>query len=180
MPGSKSKRQPQGCKPRSKIPWYDNPAEVHRWWAIPFAYASQVRSNSHGTIHLPVKEGLPTKWSLDIHKVQKKRVNATTGALRVYADGRWRFWPSEVLAVPAVAEESRVFGTDGNEFTAVRTGRRNPRRARKRPKRFDDLTWDEQNVGANCQEIWTVAHTMSRVRGCPIGQGHPVPLPYEE
>ena len=88
--------------------------------------------------HLPLKEGVPTKWSLDIHKVQKKRVNSTTGALRLYADGRWRFWPSEVLAVPAVAEESRVFGTDGNEFTAVRSGRRNPRRARKRPKRFDD------------------------------------------
>ena len=89
--------------------------------------------------HLPIKEGVPTKWSLNIHKVEKKRVNAATGAVRVFADGRWRFWPSEILAVPATTEESRVFGKDGNEFTALRTGRRNPRRARKRPKRFQDF-----------------------------------------
>ena len=65
--------------------------------------------------HLPYdKDGKAIKWSDEMHTVEKKRVNRVQGSIKVFAGGRWRFWPSEVLIVPADTVPSSRLGQDGN------------------------------------------------------------------
>ena len=80
--------------------------------------------------HFPYsKEGLPIKWSQELYRVERKTVG-TNGVVRVFVDGRLRFWPSEVLTV-AGSEEPPTFGTDGNiEYERQRRGTRRSKRVR--------------------------------------------------
>ena len=77
------------------------------------------------------KNGLPIKWSDELYTVEKIRTNRVLGSVKVFAHERWRFWPSEVLIVPATTVASAVWGEDGNvdfEQQAQKPVRRSARR----------------------------------------------------
>ena len=82
--------------------------------------------------HFPYdKAGQPIKWSQELHRVEKKTVGKN-GVVRVYVNGRYHFWPSEVQTVPADTEEPPTFGSDGNiEYVPPRQGGRRSRRVRR-------------------------------------------------
>ena len=64
--------------------------------------------------------------------MQKKQISAN-GVVRVYVDGRYRFWPSEVLSVPRDTMAPPTWGTDGNlEYKAPVQGARKSKRTRKK------------------------------------------------
>ena len=76
--------------------------------------------------HLPYKDGEPIKWSDQMYTIEKKRVNRVQGSVKVFAGGRWRFWPSEVLVVPANTVPSSRMGEDGNvDYGPMESTRKN-------------------------------------------------------
>ena len=82
--------------------------------------------------HLPYRKGVAVKWSDKMYTVEKKRLNNTLGTVKLFVDGRWRFWPSECQLVPADTNESLVMGTDGNiDFKQQRRGSRRSTRAKR-------------------------------------------------
>jgi hypothetical protein len=82
--------------------------------------------------HFPYdKEGFPIKWSDDLHRVERKTIG-TNGVVRVFVDGRYHFWPSEVQAVPEDTEAPPTWGQDGNvDFVKPRRGERRSKRVRR-------------------------------------------------
>ena len=139
---NESKRLQQ--KAQENMSWRPRKQEPQVGDSIRVRIASSKQLPRDYKSHLPYdKNGLPSKWSTDLHRVEKKRVNRTTGAVRLYAAGRWLFWPGEVLQVPADTEPSAVWGRDGNvDYVAPKIGRRNPKRLRKRPVRHGDFVPD--------------------------------------
>jgi hypothetical protein len=96
--------------------------------------------------HLPYdKLGRAVKWSDKMHRVEKKRVSSSSGVVKVLAGGRWRFWPSEIMNVPADTQESKKMGQDGNiDYVSQKRGARRSTRSRgnKETKDFDTLWKD--------------------------------------
>jgi hypothetical protein len=90
--------------------------------------------------HLAYKRGVPIKWSDGLHRVERKSITTSTGQVRVFVQGRWRFWPSEILTVPANTVPSSVMGQDGNiDYEPDVRGARRSKRNAKRPARFADF-----------------------------------------
>jgi hypothetical protein len=95
--------------------------------------------------HLPYnKNGHPTKWTDDLHRIEKKRVT-NRGIVKVFVDNRWRFWPAEVLLTAPGTVESAVYGQDGNvDYIPPVKGKSRPTRRTRAGanKNFDDLYKD--------------------------------------
>jgi hypothetical protein len=130
--------------------------------------------------HLPVKEGVPTKWSLDVTKSKR---NAQILPREPYAclqmdagvSGPLRYLPYQQLpkslACLGKMETILRLYEPGGAILAVRESVQNGLRI---------LTWDEENVSSNRQEIWPVGYSLSRICSHPVGSRHPIPLPYEK
>ncbi len=81
-----------------------------------------------------LRGGVATKWSEQIHVVQKKRVNRNQGSVKLKVDGKWYFWPSGIQIVPADSVLPKTMGQDGNIEFRQPQGRRRSRR-KKFPRR---------------------------------------------
>ena len=79
------------------------------------------------------QQGLPIKWTDELHIVEKKRVSKRLGTVRVLVNDQWRFWPAEVQMVPADTVPSAVWGQDGNVDFEMSDAK--PVRVSKRKKR---------------------------------------------
>ena len=84
--------------------------------------------------HLPYRRGVPVKWSEQLYRVSRKRLNRQLGSVKLLVGNRWRFWPAEVMLVPPdTVDVPETWGQDGNvDYKAPRRGTRRSERVRKR------------------------------------------------
>ena len=87
--------------------------------------------------HIAYRHGVAVKWSDELYTVEKKLENKGRGTVKLFVDGRYRFWPTEVQWVPEDTQESAVWGQDGNvDYKAPVLGSRRSTRIPKPVDRF--------------------------------------------